>query len=151
MLRLAAFATMLTALVLVAPMSFPAARAAPGANGTVPRRATLATFAQNWSGHDRGLVIRVNGRGFEQINSGCCPPSFIMHFQLSRPRGTTRVAFATLTVTAVQSPNPKRSPGPEPPPHIGETATITLKHDVLTDPLTDARYCGLHAPHVCGA
>ena len=62
----------------------------------------------------------------------------------------TRVAFATLTVTAVHSPNPKRSPGPEPPPHVGETATITLRHDVLTDPLTRINYCGLHAPDVCG-
>jgi hypothetical protein len=77
---------------------------ANAATGVPPATVSLATFAANWGGHDRGLVIRPTGIGFEQVNSGCCPPSFKMTFRIYRPRHTPRGAGATLRVIAVYAP-----------------------------------------------
>jgi hypothetical protein len=53
-------------------------------------KATLATFAVRYYGHDRGLAITRDGRAQESVNSGCCYRVIDLRFQLSQPRGTPR-------------------------------------------------------------
>jgi hypothetical protein len=132
-----------------------AAELLSGANastGVPPTTVSLSTFAGNWGGHDRGLVIGRTGVGFEQVNSGCCPPSFKMTFRIYRPRHTPRGAGATLRVTAVYAPKGRYAVR-RPLPHVGQTTTITLRHGVLVEPLTGNNYCDGAAQSVgkCGA
>jgi len=112
--------------------------------------ATLVTFAGYWWGHDRGLRITRDGRASEALNSGCCDRVIDLKFRLSRPRGSTRVAKATATVTAVRVRDHSVYSPAHPAPHIDETWTLPLRHGVIEETLTGTNYC---APEVgkCGA
>ena len=107
-----------------------------------PDRASLATFAGGWSGHDRGLSITKSGAGSEEWLSSCCHVVIEMKFQLSNPRGTSRSAAATATVTFVRVRDRTWFTKADPPPHVGQTATLVLRDSVLTEPLVGASYCG---------
>src|SRR4051812_22320631 len=72
--------------------------------------ATLATFAGTWEGHTRGLKITRAGEGTESIYAGCCHFGIAIHFQLSRPQGTSHAATATAT-SAAADPSLRRSAG----------------------------------------
>jgi hypothetical protein len=116
------------------------------------RPATLTTFAGGWQGHDRGLHINRWGRGFEQINSGCCCPCFGMAFQLSHVRGTNDFAAATMTVVRLYGTT-KGESAPSPPLHVGQFGSIQFRDDQIIDGLTGINYCGLRAEGAgkCGA
>lgn len=117
-----------------------------------PNRATLATFAGGWGGHNRGLSITRRGRGVEQVNSGCCCPCFKLVFQLTQPRGTPQFASATATVIAVHAPRGTYAVR-RPLPHVGQRGPIQLRNVQIVDTLTGANYCGPHAKGFapCGA
>ena len=119
-----------------------------GDHRSAPRRATLATFAGYWWGHDRGLRITRQGLAKEGINSGCCFPELDLEFRLSRPRGSARFAAATATITAVRI-HAHRLYAVR-PARLGQRFTLRLRNGVITEPLTGAIYC---APTVgkCGA
>ena len=120
------------------------------AEGSTPRRATLATFAGYWWGHTRGLRIMRDGHAAESISSGCCDRVIIVDFRLSRLRGTSRDAAAAATVTAVWVRDRSAFTKARPAPQLGETRTIRLRNGVISETLTGADYC---APRVdkCGA
>jgi hypothetical protein len=109
-------------------------------------RATLATFAGTWVGHTRRLTITRTGRAREYADDGCCHRVIDFTFQLSRPRGTSRVARATATVTAVRVRDGSYL-------HVGKTWTLRLRDDVISEALIGTDYCGRHAkiPGLCGA
>lgn len=113
----------------------------------------FAQFDQQWNGHDRGLSITAIGRGVEQINSGCCPPSFVMTFRLSHPRVTRGIAAATLTVTSVHAPPGGSYAVRRPLPKVGQVGTVTVENGVLEEPLTGTDYCTSRAENAgkCGA
>ena len=109
----------------------------------------FAAFAGGWEGHDRGLHISRAGVGKESIYDGCCTFDLAVTFQLSDPHGTTDSGTALATVTSVRVGSDYVAPPPQ--PHDGQVATIRLRDDVLTEPLTGINYCGRRAKPVCGA
>ena len=119
-----------------------------GGHRSMARRATLATFAGYWWGHDKGLSITRDGRAKEEINSGCCFPELDLEFRLSHPRGSPRLGAATATVTAVHIHGHRLYAVR--PARVGQRFTLRLRNGVITEPLTGAIYC---APTVgkCGA
>jgi hypothetical protein len=133
------------ALVLVASVS-----TVVGAKAAT-RPATLATFAGDWGGHDRGLGINRWGRGFAQINSGAGCPCFGVAFQLSHVEGTTENATATETVVRLYGVK-HRYPAP-PLPRIGQHATLRLRDGIIQESFTGDNYCGPKAKGIapCGA
>ncbi len=119
---------------------------------------TLRTFAGYWYGHDRGLSISRDGRGYEEISSGCCQYLIKLRFQLSRPRGSSDRALAAATVTWVRVYDSTwftatwfTAKFPE--PHVGQVGTITLHAGVIQEPLGGDNYCGTAATGLmpCGA
>ncbi len=114
-------------------------------------RATLATFKGTWYGHTRYLKITAHGLATESIGDGCCDPIIDLSFDLSQPRGTPHNATVVATVTRVHVTNKSEFSKSSPAPTVGETRVIRLYNGVITETLTGARYCGDHAPSVCGA
>ena len=113
--------------------------------------ATIATFAGTWQGHTRGLKITRAGEGTESIYSGCCFFAIALHFQLSRPHGTSRAATATATVTAVRVGDRRWWIGVG-KPSVGDSKVIRLRDGVITEPLTGTNYCSPNAKRwTCGA
>jgi hypothetical protein len=112
------------------------------------RRATLATFAGYWWGHDRGLSISRDGRAKESINSGCCFPEIDVWLRFSRPRGSPRFAAATATITAVRIHGHRLYAVR--PARVGQRFTLRLRNGVITEPLTGANYCAATIDK-CGA
>lgn len=112
--------------------------------------ATLVTFAGYWWGHARGLSITRSGRGRESIYSSCCDPVISLVFQVSRPRGTTKLATAIATVVSVRVQDRSFFSKARPAPHVGERRTIQLRGGVIIERLTGAYYCGPHISR-CGA
>ncbi|MGZ4256447.1 MAG: hypothetical protein ACXVRE_01630 [Gaiellaceae bacterium] len=105
--------------------------------------ATLATFAGHYYGHDRALQITRGGSAYEDVNSGCCYLVIELRFRLSHPRGTSRNAAATATVTWVHIGKRLRSMWPTglPVPRVGDTRTLRFRNGVLTESLTGNNYC----------
>jgi hypothetical protein len=134
-------------LVLVASVS-----GVVGANAAT-RPATLATFAGNWGGHDRGLIINRWGRGFAQANNGAGCPCFGVAFQLSHVEGTTENATATETVVKLYGTKHGYPATPPPLPRIGQHATLRLRDGIIQDSFTRDNYCGPRAKGIapCGA
>jgi hypothetical protein len=115
-------------------------------------KATSTTFAGIWQGHSRGLTITPAGNARESIYFGCCDFVIALHFRLSRPRGTSRVATATATVSAVRIGDRSVFTTANPAPHVGESRTIRLRDGVVTEPFTGTKFCSASAKHwVCGA
>jgi hypothetical protein len=115
-------------------------------------RATLATFAGSWGGHDRVMTINRWGRGFAQINSGAGCPCFGVAFQLSHVRGTSQSATATETVVklyGVKHGYPATAPLPRP----GQQFPLVLRDGIIQERFTVSNYCGPKAKgnSPCGA
>jgi len=127
--------------------------AVPIAHAASRQRATLGTFTGSWIGHTRGLVIRRGGHATESIYSGCCDPVIKLTFRLTRPRGTTRNASVTATVTGVWIRDRSAFTKAYPAPHVGEMRVLRLRHGVLNETLTGANYCDNEAENAgkCGA
>lgn len=104
-------------------------------------RATLATFAGSYYGHNRGLTITRDGRARESITSGCCHLVIDLRFRLSQPRGTSRSAAATATVTWVRIGKRSMWPKGLPIPRVSETRMFRLRNGVITESLTGTNYC----------
>jgi hypothetical protein len=114
--------------------------------------AKLTTFAGTWQGHTRGLRITRAGLASELIYSGCCHVGLAMRFRLSEPRGTSRAATATATVTSVRIPDETVLSPVHPAPRVGQTKKIRLRDGVITETITGTKYCSPTAKHwVCGA
>jgi len=104
-------------------------------------KATLATFAVGYYGHDRGLSITRDGSAQESINSGCCYRVIDLRFRLSQPRGTSRNATVTATATWVRLRRRNGWPKGIPVPRVGEKRTLRFRNGVLTESLTGTTYC----------
>ena len=132
-----------TALLLLAVA---ASTRSAAAHDPAPRRATLATFADYWWGHSRGLNITKTGRALERINSGCCFTDIEYTFRLMRPRGTVAHGSVAFRVTSVKRWNAAWARRPR----VGQLGELRLRHGVITDSLTRSTFC---APPVgkCGA
>lgn len=104
-------------------------------------KATLATFAVSYYGHDRGLGITRDGRAQESVNSGCCFRVIDLRFRLSQPHGTPRNAAAVATVTGVRLRKRSMWPKSIPIPRVGERRTLRFRNGVLTESLTGTTYC----------
>ena len=104
-------------------------------------KATLATFAVSYYGHDRGLAITRDGRAQESVNSGCCYRVIDLRFRLSQPRGTSRSATVTATVTWVHLRERGMWPKSIAVPHVGDRRTLRFRNGVLTESLTGTTYC----------
>lgn len=121
------------------------------ADAARPRAATLATFAGTWVGHTRFLTVTQAGVATERLGDGCCHPIVDLMYRLTRPRGTTTRATATMTVLAVVVHDPTAFTAAHPAPRRRQVATLTLRRGVVRDPLTNATYCGTSAAGRCGA
>jgi hypothetical protein len=121
------------------------------AHATAGRAATLATFAGTWIGHTRGLTITRSGHAKESIGAGCCDPIVDLYLRLSRPRGSSTNATATVRVTGIRW-HDKSGFGND-PPRVGQVGRLALRHGVITDSLTGVPYCDDAADRrgVCGA
>jgi hypothetical protein len=128
-----------------------AALLAPSASTASSPQASLATFKGTWYGHTRYLQITAHGLAKESIGDGCCDPIIDLSFTLSNPRGTPHNATVMATVTQVHVRNKSEFSKSAPAPTVGETRVIRLYNGVITETLTGAKYCGDHAPSVCGA
>lgn len=124
------------------------APAAPAAN-----HGALATFAGTWIGHTRSLVIKRDGSAKESIGDGCCNPVIDLRLRLSRPHATASGATATARVTAVDVHDRSLFSKKHPPPRVGESRRIRVKHGVIHERITGTTYCGRPAARkgVCGA
>ncbi len=111
---------------------------------------TIAAFTGQWIGHTRDITIASDGRGTESVGDGCCDQIVDLAFQLSNPQGTPNDATATMTITSVQVHDWL---DPQPPPRVGQQATLVLNGGVITEPLTDTNYCdyAAGAQGTCGA
>jgi hypothetical protein len=118
-----------------------------------PRRATLASFAGTWYGHTRLLKITRTGLATESVNSGCCDHAITFKMRLSHPRGTTSVGSVLARVVAVRVFNPADFSKAFPPPKVGQTRRMTLRHGVIVDPFLRTTYCDMAADMkgYCGA
>jgi len=123
----------------VLPVTAAAALLPSGCSGG--DKATLATFAVGYYGHDRGLGIIRDGRAKESVNSGCCYRVIDLRFQLSEPRGTSRNASVTATVTSVRFVKRSMWPKEIPVPRVGERRMLRFRNGVLTESLTGTTYC----------
>ncbi len=125
---------------------------APPSPASTSAKVGLHMFDLLYYGHDRGLGITPTGRGYEQINSGCCCPCFGIAFQLSHVRGTIDFAAATATVLRLYGTT-NGYPAPSPLPHVGQRGVVQLRGGVFIDSLTGERYCAPNARGTapCGA
>jgi hypothetical protein len=111
--------------------------------------AKLAMFTGYWWGHGRGLTVTRGGRASERLNANCCKVVLDLKLQLSRPRGTARVATVIATVMAVHVRDRSffQGRGAIPPPHVGESRTLLFRDGRITETVTGTNYC---APAVDG-
>jgi hypothetical protein len=101
-----------------------------------PRPATVSTFAGDWRGHTRSLLITRTGQAEEVVDDGCCTRVVSLHFKLLRPSGTAQDATVAFRVTAVG-----RWDAPGPRPHVGQLGRLRLREGIVVDLLTGANYC----------
>lgn len=111
---------------------------------------STSAFTGYWWGHTRSLRISADGQAVESIFSGCCLRVINLHLRVLKPTGTAQNATVETKVAAVWVPHPIGFTRRNPPPKVGETGMLRLRHGVITDTLTGATYC---APKVdkCGA
>ena len=117
------------------------------------QRATLASFAGKWYGHTRLLKITRTGLATESVYAGCCDHAITFKMRLSDPRGTPSVGSVLARVVAVRVFDPADFSKAFPPPKVGQTRRMTLRHGVIVDPFLHANYCDMAAgmKGVCGA
>src|SRR5436190_23455876 len=101
-----------------------------------PPPATVATFAGDWWGHTRSLLITRSGQAQEVVDDGCCTRVVSLRFRLLRPTGTVKDATVAFRVTAVG-----RWDASSPRPHVGQPGHLRLRDGIVVDLLTDANYC----------
>jgi hypothetical protein len=134
----------LTASVLaLSLLALPAVAAQGQASGPSAHaaRATLATFAGQWSGHTRGLTILRSGTAHESIGSGCCDEVIRLDLKLSDPRGTSRRASARVRIVKVRILDAEAYSGSQKAPRVGQVGTLRLRDGVITEPFTKTNYC----------
>jgi len=110
--------------------------------------ATLATFAGNWGGHDRGLRIAANGVGHENALASCCVRVYAMTYRILRVHGTITHATADIRVTAYRTFLPGNRPVKKP---AGQFGKLVIDNGILTNKLTDDYFCSNPAWGVGGA
>lgn len=147
--RSAVLVGLLTAVLLPSA----AAGATPIQVHVMQSKATVRTFAGDWYGHTRGLVISKHGHGQESIGNGCCDEVIKLRFHLSAVRGGARHASAKARVTHVHVYDHSYYSRSNPPPHVGEVRRITLRRGVINEKITGTNYCNMHADMTgaCGA
>lgn len=111
-----------------------------------PPRASLATFAGAWGGHDRGFSITSTGRGLEGASDGCCTPVYQMAFQIVSVTGTLTRAVAMYRVTSF-----KRYEAGVKRLHPGAVGKLLLRNGIVTNTLTGDFFCSNPAWGATGA
>ena len=111
-------------------------------------RATLATFAGQWGGHDRGLRISANGVGHENALASCCVRVYSMTYRILRVRGTLTHATADIRVTAYRTFRGRNRPVKQP---AGQRGKLVIDNGILTNKLTRDYFCSDPAWGVGGA
>jgi hypothetical protein len=116
-------------------------------------RATVATFAGQWTGHTRELTILRSGKAHESVGDGCCDELIKLDLQLSHPRGMSRRATARVRVVKVQILDPEAFTGALKAPRVGSVGTLRLRDGVIHEPFIRATYCDRAAGMrgTCGA
>jgi hypothetical protein len=111
-------------------------------------RATLATFAGRWGGHDRGLTITANGNGNEFANASCCVRVYQMTYRIFAYHGTVTNGTALYRVTSFRKflANAKGMTI-----RVGQIGKLRLRNGILTNVLTDDYFCSGPAWDVTGA
>jgi hypothetical protein len=109
-------------------------------------RATLATFAGYWGGHDRGLTISSRGEGFENTLESCCDRDYVLRYEILSVSGTLIDASATFRVTSFT-----RFHTYVPRISVGSSGTLRLRNGILTDMLSQVFFCSNPAWGVTGA
>lgn len=115
----------------------------------LPPRASLATFAGAWGGHDRGFSITSTGRGLEGANAGCCARVYEMAFQIVSVSGTLTRAVAVYRVTSF-----KRYESGVRRLHPGAVGKLLLRNGIVSNTLTGDFFCSdpaWGATGACGA
>jgi len=109
-----------------------------------------SAFVGYWWGHDRGLKIRHDGRGFEGVDDSCCHRVIALNFRVIAVRGTRARAVGRIRVTSARVDKEWIAEAHRPPPRAGQVGTLVLEDGVVTDELTGATFCA--APvNKCGA
>jgi hypothetical protein len=106
------------------------------AAGAPPRPATVSTFAGDWWGHTRSLLISRTGQAAEIVDDGCCTRVISLRLKLLRPSGTVQDATVAFRVTSVG-----RWDAPGPRPRVGQLGRLRLRDGIIVDLLTGANYC----------
>lgn len=122
-----------------------------GATTPPPTTGTsLAHFQGEWIGHTRSLLVGRDGRTREHVDDGCCTPVIDLTLRLTAEHKSGAGWVATGTVTSVTT---HAGWGTEKAaPRVGQPISLTLRNDVIVEPLTGATYCGSKAePGTCGA
>lgn len=107
-------------------------------------RASLATFAGDWSGHGRSLTITRSGKAHISVNDGCCDTLIKFDFKLSHPRGGGGRATAKVVVTKVQILDERAfttGGGSFKAPKVGQVGTLRLRGGVVTEPYLKITFC----------
>jgi hypothetical protein len=133
-----------------------AAAGAPGAHASArvgAAKASLGTYAGNWTGHTRSLRISTAGHAKELVGDGCCDPIVNLRFTISHVTGTKAKASATATVTRVHVEDKSAFSKKYPAPKVGDTGKLRLKHGIITEPFVGAVYCDRSKENqgACGA
>jgi hypothetical protein len=119
----------------------PAAVAQPTAQAA---HASPATFAGDWGGHGRSLMITKSGKAHVSVNDGCCDTLIKFDFKLSHPRGSGSRAAAKVVVTKVQILDERaftKGGGSLKAPKVGQVGTLRLRSGVITDPYLRITFC----------
>ena len=61
-----------------------------------------SAFVGYWWGHDRGLKIRHDGRGFEGVDDSCCHRVIALNFRVIAVRGTRARAVGRIRVISAR-------------------------------------------------
>ena len=120
-----------------------------------PPKATLGTFAGEWTAHTRSFLVTRAGHATEVVDDGCCTRVLALTLQLSKPAGTTANATVSAHVTAARLYNVRTYWQNRPRPHVGQVATLRLRNGLLAEPISGAVYCNERTPprraRLCGA
>ena len=108
------------------------------------------TFTGYWWGHDRGLKIQHDGRGFEGVDDSCCHRVITLNFRILAVHGTHAKAAARIGVTSARVDKEWITEAHRPPPRAGQIGTLVLEDGVVTDELTGATFCAATVDK-CGA
>jgi hypothetical protein len=111
-------------------------------------KATLATFAGNWGGHDRNLRIGASGVGVENGLASCCVRVYAMTYRILRVHGTVTHATADIRVTAYRTFKSGNRPVKQP---AGQLGKLVIDNGILTNKLTNDFFCSSPAWGVSGA